>query len=190
MKLNIIDEIESGHMLYKDMLFYSEYPPFIPIPRGSSYGINMRKMLEYDNNCIFIKVTAPGNRYEQYCENMLNTIKKTILPKNGDKITHVVLGWDADNYETNNIFDTLLPLIVNMLEDHEILYMYSNATFRNPSEQGRGWDKVLNQFTERVDSLLFVDPRRDPCELFHCEDQITKIPCGTFSNAFEKGQKS
>ena len=67
--------------------------------------------------------------------------------------------------------------------------MYSNATFRNPSKQGQGWDTVLNQFTKRVDSLLFVNPRSDPRELFPCEDQqITKIPCGTFSNAYEKAQ--
>ena len=183
MKLNVIDEIESGHMLYKDMLFYSEYPSFIPIPKGSSYGINMTEMIESDNNCIFIKVTAPGGNKSEYCPNMVKTIEKTILPKNGDKITHVVLGWDADNYKDNDVFKGLIPSIVNMLEKHNIIYMYSNATFRDPSTQGQGWNTVLNEFTQRVDSILFVNPCKGG-KLFPCDDQITKVPIGTFSKEY------
>ena len=47
-KLNITDEQESDHMLYKDILLYTKYPSFIHIPKdtkGSVYGINKKKLL-------------------------------------------------------------------------------------------------------------------------------------------------
>ena len=42
---------------------------------------------------------------------------------------------------------------------------------------------ILNEFTERVDSILLVDPRKGG-KLFPCDDQITKVPIGTFSKEY------